>query len=289
MYEATGSAPCVGVVGPGLGGGHGRYEGLYGLVSDSFVHLNVVIANGTQIGVNKTSHADLFWAMQGAGHNYGVVTSLVKKIEPRLVDTWHTHSYIWTPDKLETVFEALNAFHTSYNGTTPPKMGVAYGVFAMNTSISTTEVSFFFFFFCLICYQTPPRLILTLYTLCSQAILSFRFHYAGPAEEAEKLLEPFNAIGSVYEETADISYPDVVAGEQVACGSAQYVFSSALTIAYNATTERQLWNHFNGKVAQYPELAATAQLMHEGYATAGVQAVPSDSTAYPHREDNHIL
>ena len=119
--------------------------------------------------------------------------------------------------------------------------------------------------------------------------MSFRFHYAGPAAEAEKLLAPFNKIGSIYEETSDVSYPTIVAGEQVACGSAQYVFSSALTLTYNVTTERTLWKHFNKKVAQYPELAATAVLMHEGYATAGVQAVPFKSTAYPHREANHIL
>lgn len=103
--------------------------------------MNVVLADGSPVGVNATSNADLFWAMQGAGHNFGIVTSMIKKIEPRQVDTWHTHSYIWAQDKLETVFNALNAFHTSYKGTTPPKMGVAYGVFVMNASVSKTEVS----------------------------------------------------------------------------------------------------------------------------------------------------
>lgn len=126
-------------------------------------------------------------------------------------------------------------------------------------------------------------------TLHLQAVMSFRFHYQGPAEEAEKLLVPFNKIGSVYEETSDIPYPTIVAGEQVACPSAQYVFTSALTTTYNVTTERTLWKHFNQKAAQYPELAATASLMHEGYATAAVQAVPFESTAYSHREANHIL
>ena len=119
--------------------------------------------------------------------------------------------------------------------------------------------------------------------------MSFRFHYAGPAAEAENLLAPFNEIGSIYEETSDVSYPELVSGEEEACGSAQYVFSSALSLTYNVTTERTLWEHFNNKVAQYPELASTATLMHEGYATSGMQAVPFESTAYSHREENHIL
>lgn len=123
-----------------MGGGHGRYEGLYGLVSDQFIHLNVVLANGSTIGVNETSHSDLFWAMKGAGHNFGIVTSAQFKINPRKVETWNYHSYYWTEDKLEAVFEALNEFHRSDNGTTPPLMGVEAGAVVMNSSVSEADV-----------------------------------------------------------------------------------------------------------------------------------------------------
>jgi hypothetical protein len=110
------------------------------LIADTFVHFNVVLADGTEIGVNAESHEDLFWALKGAGHNFGIVTSVVKKIFPSEAPTWHTHTYIWSQDKLETVFEALNAFHTSDNGTTPPLMGATYGSIIINSSISETEV-----------------------------------------------------------------------------------------------------------------------------------------------------
>lgn len=130
-------------MGPALGGGHSRLEGLYGMVMDSILHYNVVLANGTELGVNETSHPDLLWGLKGAGHNFAVVTSVVKKIYPKETDTWHEHYYVWTQDKLETVFEALNTFHRSYNGTTPPKMGANYGYIVMNSSVSTTEVGFF--------------------------------------------------------------------------------------------------------------------------------------------------
>jgi hypothetical protein len=138
---ATGATKCVGVLGSSLGGGHGRYNGLYGLVTDNILHYNVVLANGTEIGVNETSHSDLLWALKGANHNSAAVTSIAKKIYSKKVDTWHIHNYTWTHDKLETIFEKLNKFHKSYNGTTPPKMGVNYGSIIMDRSISTTEVS----------------------------------------------------------------------------------------------------------------------------------------------------
>ncbi|KAI1112706.1 hypothetical protein F5Y14DRAFT_463082 [Nemania sp. NC0429] len=256
----TGATRCVGVMGPALGGGHGRYNGLYGLVTDNILHYNVVLANGTEVGVNETSHPDLLWALKGAGHNFAAVTSIVKKIYPREIETWHYHNYTWTQDKLETVFEALNTFHKSDNGTTPPKMGVNYGSIIMDKSISTTE-----------------------------AVLKWGFYYAGPAAEAEELLAPFNAIGAVAENTYDASYPviaDFTAGD---CAAGRYAISSALSLQWNATAERALYDHYLANVARYPELGATAYLWHEGYATAAYQAIPSDSTAYPHREENHIM
>ncbi|RWA04937.1 hypothetical protein EKO27_g10166 [Xylaria grammica] len=256
----TGATRCVGLMGPALGGGHGRYNGLYGLVMDDILHYNVVLADGTELGVNETSHPDLLWALKGAGHNFAVVTSVVKKIYPKETNTWHYHNYTWTQDKLETVFEALNTFHKSDNGTTPPKMGVNYGSIIMDSSVSTTE-----------------------------AVLKWGFYYAGSAEEAEEHLAPFSAIGAVAEDMFDASYPvvsDLTAGD---CAAGPYAISSAMTLVWNATAERALYDHYLANVAKYPELGATAYLWHEGYATAGYQAIPSDSTAYPHREENHIM
>ncbi|KAL8688925.1 MAG: hypothetical protein Q9218_005281 [Villophora microphyllina] len=71
---ATGACTCVGIVGPGLGGGFGRYQGFYGLVTDYFIEITVVSANGSLITVNDHENKDPFWAMRGAGHNLGIVT-----------------------------------------------------------------------------------------------------------------------------------------------------------------------------------------------------------------------
>lgn len=49
------------MMGPGLGGGHGRYQGLYGLISDNLVNLNLVLADGSTIRVNEAEHPDLWW------------------------------------------------------------------------------------------------------------------------------------------------------------------------------------------------------------------------------------
>jgi FAD/FMN-containing dehydrogenase len=125
-------------MGPALGGGFGRFQGLYGLVSDNFVTLNVVLGDGRSLQVSKNSYPDLFWALKGAGHNFAIVTSAELNIYPRKVDTWHYHNYAWTQDKLETIFETLNRIQG--NGTTPAKLAVSFGQVSLDPSYSKTEV-----------------------------------------------------------------------------------------------------------------------------------------------------
>lgn len=137
--QATGSCDCVGMMGPGLGGGHGRHEGLYGMISDNLVQLNVVLANGTAIVVNETSHPDLLWAMKGAGHNFGIVTSFQLKVWPREVELWHYHNYVWTEDKLEALFEEANKIHK--DGNTPVNLALNFNSFTVNKTISEDKVS----------------------------------------------------------------------------------------------------------------------------------------------------
>ncbi|KAK8216671.1 FAD-dependent oxidase [Phyllosticta capitalensis] len=76
----TGSATCVGLVGATLGGGIGRYQGLHGLILDALVSLRIVTAKGDIVTVSNSSHPDLFWAMRGAGTNFGVILSATYRV-----------------------------------------------------------------------------------------------------------------------------------------------------------------------------------------------------------------
>jgi FAD/FMN-containing dehydrogenase len=62
-------------MGPCFGGDDVCHQGLYGLISDNLMNLNVVLAKDTTVKVDETSHVHLFWGMKGTGHNFGVVTS----------------------------------------------------------------------------------------------------------------------------------------------------------------------------------------------------------------------
>ncbi|KAL8951392.1 MAG: hypothetical protein Q9222_002642 [Ikaeria aurantiellina] len=77
---ASGGCGCVGIAGPGLGGGFGFHQGSMGLMADSFIEMNVVTADGSEITVSESSNPDLYWGMRGAGQNFGIVTKFRYKI-----------------------------------------------------------------------------------------------------------------------------------------------------------------------------------------------------------------
>lgn len=260
----TGACNCVGMLGPGLGGGHGPLEGLYGVISDNFRQLNVVLANGTAITVNETSHADLLWGMKGAGHNFGIVTSFELNIYPRGPEFWHYHNYIWRGDKLDAVFTALNDFHG--NGSTPVNMTVNFGGFRMNTTITKEE-----------------------------PIIGWTFAYRGTAEVAEQYLAPFNAIDAVYHDSGDVPYPgiSIVQGngeDQYICQDNELrITTTAGLEVYNLTAEHQIYEGFKQRAASNPTLAARCNVLHEGYSTEAVTNKNPDDSAYPFRADHHLM
>lgn len=82
VYVLTGNCNCVGTLGAYLGGGCGTLTGLYGFGVDNIVSLRVVTSEGKIITASPTSNPDYFWALRGAGRNFGIVTSAVLKAYP---------------------------------------------------------------------------------------------------------------------------------------------------------------------------------------------------------------
>jgi FAD/FMN-containing dehydrogenase len=80
-HRVTIPAGCgteVGIAGLTLGGGLGILGRRHGLLCDSLAAATIVVADGRTITCSEDEHADLFWALRGAGNGrFGVVTELV--------------------------------------------------------------------------------------------------------------------------------------------------------------------------------------------------------------------
>lgn len=96
------------MLGPMLGGGHGLLQGQHGLLADQLVEAQIVLANGTALTVSQNSHPDLFWAIRGAGHNFGIVTEFKYKIYNVSRRTWAYEALTFTGDKLEDLYQLTN-------------------------------------------------------------------------------------------------------------------------------------------------------------------------------------
>jgi FAD/FMN-containing dehydrogenase len=82
LAPVLGQCPGVGASGVILGGGLGWLSGLHGASCDNLLSARVVTADGRALTADSDRNADLFWALRGAGANYGVTTSFECRLHP---------------------------------------------------------------------------------------------------------------------------------------------------------------------------------------------------------------
>ena len=75
LATTGGMISTTGIAGLTLGGGQGWLAGKYGFTIDNLLSADLVTADGDLLTASATWNEDLFWALRGAGHNFGVVTS----------------------------------------------------------------------------------------------------------------------------------------------------------------------------------------------------------------------
>jgi UDP-N-acetylenolpyruvoylglucosamine reductase len=179
----TGTCNCVGVLGAILGGGYSNLGGQFGMGVDDILSLDIVKADGQATTLNSThlngqNEQDLFWAMRGAGPNFGIVTSAVLRTHPvpkeKLV-AW-TGPLTFSPSQLEAVVNAVQNLKFG------PQMALSWNF--LNLGAPTILVSPF-------------------------------FH--GSTELGRAAFKPLLDIGPLTDKTGDVPYETWNAGSDMAC------------------------------------------------------------------------
>ncbi|HEV2656106.1 MAG TPA: LLM class flavin-dependent oxidoreductase [Ktedonobacteraceae bacterium] len=125
---SSGDYGGVGVGGLATAGGIGWLAREHGLTIDHLRAVEMVLADGSLVHANDEENADLFWAVRGAGANFGIVTSFefeVDEVGPvgwaqLVLDASNTAGFL---EKWGAAIEAAPRDLTSFLIMGPPRRG----------------------------------------------------------------------------------------------------------------------------------------------------------------------
>ncbi|KAI1777235.1 hypothetical protein F4818DRAFT_341465 [Hypoxylon cercidicola] len=256
----TGVCECVGISAPILGGGHGWLQGQYGLLADQVISARLILPSGDVVTVSESSNPDLFWAIKGAGHNFGLVTEWEYRIYDAKYEKWSYEIFIFSGDKLEGLYELTNEMLKSQ----PPQ------VIHWSYIFKVAEID-------------PDH-----------PIIWYAIIYDGPIWEAREYAKPLHDIDAIMVNAGDATTSELASlsfQSEDAPGCAKGLTSLRYPIglkSYNTATVRKVYDEIDATFREVPELAASVFLL-EGYSNQGVQAVDASSTAFPHRDDKILV
>ncbi|KAJ8106177.1 hypothetical protein ONZ43_g7152 [Nemania bipapillata] len=255
----TGICESVGISALALGGGHGWLQGQYGLLSDQVISARLVLPNGDLATVSDNSHPDLFWAIKGAGHNFGLVTEWQFRVyddQPQ----WSYEIFVFSGDKLEALYSLANEQLKDQ----PPEL-VYWGYI-----IRVAEID-------------PDH-----------PILWFGVIYNGSPEAIKGYAKPFHDIGPLNVQTGQGSIHDLAVmtfqdldGPGCAYGITALRYPIGLK-SYNVAAVRQVYDEIDETFRRVPEVAGSFFLL-EGYSTQAVQAIDPATASFPHRDDKILI
>lgn len=184
LATVGGTVADTGVGGLTLGGGYGHLSGTRGLVIDNMVGATVVLASGEVAKASKDENADLFWALLGAGQNFGVTTEFVLQAFPQGEVCAGMMVFPSTPDNIEKLVAAANDLYQikdTPNGPESKAKGRCGALIALA--------------------KPPPA--------GGQTMILFLTAFFGAENEAKDVLKAFYDIGPVQNTLSMQPYPKV--------------------------------------------------------------------------------
>ncbi|KAL8704353.1 MAG: hypothetical protein Q9201_002478 [Fulgogasparrea decipioides] len=112
-------------VGRAIRGGIGFYSSYFGAISDSLYSTKVILSNGASVAASEDENSDLFWAIKGAGANFGAAISMTYKVhESPNTGQVMSADMTFRSSQNRTLFE----FAKSWVGSQPKELSIVYSV-----------------------------------------------------------------------------------------------------------------------------------------------------------------
>jgi FAD/FMN-containing dehydrogenase len=254
LATTGGIISTTGIAGLTLGGGIGYLTRGFGLSLDNLISADVVTADGRFLQASERENEDLFWALRGGGGNFGVATSLEYRLHP--VKDIYGGPMFFELSEVTSVLE----FFRGYIADAPEQMG-AFPAF-----------------------QIAPPLPFIPEDRHGDTFIAMVACWAGPIEEGEAALKPFHdAAPVVAEHVGPMPYPALN-------GAFDGLVPPGLQHYWKAAFVKELTDEAIAAHATHgPEVPVVNSTMHIYPINGAAGRVPSDATAFAHRDANFAM
>lgn len=100
-------------MGAALGGGVSRYNGLHGMLLDNLLGVKMVTASGEIIQASETTNSELFWAIRGAGFNYGTILEATFSVFDQIAPLVLLADFMFPPNASHTIISYFKSWENS--------------------------------------------------------------------------------------------------------------------------------------------------------------------------------
>ncbi|KAK8051554.1 fad fmn-dependent oxygenase oxidase [Apiospora rasikravindrae] len=257
----------VSVMGVALGAGLGRLQGKYGFLHDNMVSCKLVLADGSVVVASEKENADLFWALRGAGHNFGIAIEATFRVHKQSNRGIHyTWDLEYELEQCDDVFSTLNEV----------------------TEIMPKDLAIFV-------------LWMRKSTEGKQHMILVNLVWCGPEAEADPWIARFEAIkpvihsGKVAVEWPELpwttykGYNKFLSMPEVWTVAPYKMMSAACVKKFDLETTREFFESVKAKNIEFAG-KGTFGAMFECLPHHRVREVPDDATAFPWRtSSDHFL
>ncbi|MCJ1351084.1 MAG: hypothetical protein MMC33_001066 [Icmadophila ericetorum] len=229
------------------------------------VSIRMLLANGTVITASETENKDVFWAIRGAGHNFGIGLEATFQVYPQQNDGKHyVIDFEFGLEKVEVVFEALNAISSP--------MPKELAIFVIGRKLGAN----------------------------GGPTLNINLVYSGPSEDAVPYVSIFRVLSPVYTDEKVATWDalpwatynglnNILCTPQGWARNPIKNFYAANVKQYDIPTMRTFFDGWKEMNERY-DGQAMFSVMFESFPQQKVRAISNDATAYPWRQGaDHFL
>ena len=209
----------------------------------------MVLASGEQVVASANSNPDLYWAVRGAGQNFGVATAFTFQGYAQKNSVF-AGPLVFLPDKIPQIVEFLNKFHTTNDGNQAMLMG----------------------------FSAPPP--------ANAPVVLCQIFHNGTEEEGKAFFADLFELGAVANMTAMIPYPQLnsLLNQGAGFDGRKLFGGGAFKLPIDSSFAVQLHAEFNAFVASH-ERMNESMILFEAVPYQKVIEVSNDKMAFSNRGD----